>query len=139
MAYITNATQGFYSTCLVIYLTEARHRVRAKQYPYKIGSTCSVSGKISTRHANPFATAYDFLDPQQQGSFLAAYIAGIAVGYVIIFGIVSGIMVIRRRVANKDKYNKVEGEKEMSVRPSTSGSTEWQKHDVERPKDGDSW
>lgn len=95
VAYITNATQGFYT--------------------------------------------YDFLDPQQQGSFLAAYIAGIAVGYVVIFGIVSGMMVIRRRIANKDKYNKVEGEKEMSVRPSTSGSTEWQKPDVERPKDGDRW
>ncbi|KAK0430718.1 hypothetical protein EV421DRAFT_1932086 [Armillaria borealis] len=95
VAYITNATQGFYT--------------------------------------------YAFLDPQQQGSFLAAYIAGIAVGYVVIFGIVSGMMVIRRRIANKDKYNKVEGEKEMSVRPSTSGSTEWQKQDVERPKDGDRW
>ncbi|KAK0201460.1 hypothetical protein DFS33DRAFT_988027 [Desarmillaria ectypa] len=90
VAYITNATQGFYT--------------------------------------------YDFLDPQQQGSFLAAYVVGIAVGYAVLFGIVSGIMVTRRRIANKVKYNKVEGEKEMSVRQgeslSTSGSTEWQKHDV---------
>ncbi|KAK0492232.1 hypothetical protein EDD18DRAFT_506639 [Armillaria luteobubalina] len=139
VAYITYATQGFYSTCLVIYLTEARHCVRARQCPYKFGSTYSVSGKISSRHANPFATAYNFLDPRQQGSFLAAYIAGIAVGYIIIFGIVSGMMVIRRRIVNKDKYNNIEGEKEMSVRPSTCGSSESPKQDVERPKDGDRW
>ncbi|KAK0185632.1 hypothetical protein F5146DRAFT_1105708 [Armillaria mellea] len=65
VAYITNATQGFYT--------------------------------------------YNFLDPHKQGPFLAAYIAGIAVGYIIVFGIVSGMMVIRRRIVNKDKYNKVEG------------------------------
>lgn len=82
---------------------------------------------------------YNFLDPRQQGSFLAAYIAGIAVGYIIIFGIVSGMMVIRRRIVNKDKYNNIEGEKEMSVRPSTCGSSESPKQDVERPKDGDRW
>ncbi|KAK0477299.1 hypothetical protein IW261DRAFT_283798 [Armillaria novae-zelandiae] len=81
-------------------------------------------------HATQGFYTYHFLDPQQQGSFLAAYIAGIGVGYIIVFGIVFGMMVIRRRIANKDKYNKVEGEKEMSVRPSTSGSTEWQKRDV---------
>ncbi|KAK0460076.1 uncharacterized protein EV420DRAFT_1673018 [Desarmillaria tabescens] len=99
VAYITNATQGFYT--------------------------------------------YNFLDPQKQGSFLAAYIAGIAVGYIVVFGIISGIMVMRPRIANKVKYNKVEGEKEMSVRQaesySISGSTACQEHDVETPKDGNRW
>ncbi|KAG7444096.1 uncharacterized protein BT62DRAFT_900955 [Guyanagaster necrorhizus] len=84
-------------------------------------------------HATQGFYTYDFLDPQQQGSFLAAYIVGIAVGYIVAFGVVFGIMVIRRRVASKVKYNKVEGEKEMMARQVQAD------RDVEGPQDGNRW
>ncbi|KAI5890464.1 uncharacterized protein SCHCODRAFT_01129121 [Schizophyllum commune H4-8] len=44
---------------------------------------------------------YSFLDPVKQGPYLAAYIVGIAVGEVIIFSIVRGLIILRMRLCQR--------------------------------------
>jgi len=50
--------------------------------------------------------AYSFLDPKKQGKKLAFYIIGIAVGQVVVFCIVVGILHLRRRFTSR--YQSVE-------------------------------
>lgn len=75
VAYITHATQGFYSALL----------------PHLSRSSCS----------QVFSLAYSFLDPKKQGKLLAAYIVGIAVGQIIVFLVVHGIIVLRERLTRR--------------------------------------
>ncbi|KAI9567861.1 hypothetical protein HD554DRAFT_843006 [Boletus coccyginus] len=42
---------------------------------------------------------YSFLDPSKEGSLLAAYIVGIAVGCCVVFSIVKGVCLLRRRIS----------------------------------------
>ena len=54
----------------------------------------------------PTGIAYSFLDPKKQGKKLAAYIIGIALGQIIIFLIVRGIIVVRERlIRNRVVHN----------------------------------
>ena len=43
-------------------------------------------------------TAYSFLDPKEQGSLLAAYIAGIGLAEVVLFGVAWLVMWLRQRL-----------------------------------------
>jgi len=52
-------------------------------------------------HATQGIYTYSFLDPHKQGAKLAAYIVGIAVGEIIVFSLVRGIVVLRERWAVK--------------------------------------
>lgn len=69
--------------------------------------------------------AYTFLDPSTEHGFLAAYIIGIAVGGCVVFGIVKGACVLRRRLSFR--YGRFEDYS------SPEALEEWQ--DVEVPKD----
>lgn len=40
---------------------------------------------------------YDFLDPKEQGAFVAAYVFGIAVGCLLVFGLAYGAVCLRKR------------------------------------------
>ncbi|KAF8892307.1 hypothetical protein CPB84DRAFT_1816229 [Gymnopilus junonius] len=53
-----------------------------------------------TKDTQGFYT-YSFLDPHTEGPKLAGFIIGIAVGYIIIFSIVRGVVVLRQRWAFK--------------------------------------
>lgn len=46
-----------------------------------------------------FILAYEFLDPAREGSLLAAYIVGIAIGCCLVFCIVKGICLLRRHLS----------------------------------------
>jgi hypothetical protein len=81
VAYITYATQGFYSQ-----YTSSFEILRLT---------------ICTR-----LSAYSFLDPQKQGALLAAYIVGIAAAAVIIFTIVWCICWVRNRIWRRDAAEK---------------------------------
>ncbi|KAF7966838.1 hypothetical protein HWV62_36911 [Athelia sp. TMB] len=48
-------------------------------------------------HATEGFYTYDFLDPSKEHGLLAAYIVGIAVGGVLVFAIVKGLMTLRLR------------------------------------------
>jgi hypothetical protein len=55
-------------------------------------------------------SAYSFLNPKKQGIFVLAYIAGIAVGQMLIFLLVFGIIHLRqhltsKRTDTKETYN----------------------------------
>ncbi|KDR73316.1 hypothetical protein GALMADRAFT_72750 [Galerina marginata CBS 339.88] len=52
-------------------------------------------------HATQGIYTYSFLDPHKQGAKLAAYIVGIAVGEIIVFSLVRGVVVLRERWAVK--------------------------------------
>lgn len=43
--------------------------------------------------------AYPFLDPAQEGNLLAAYIVGITFGCCLVFSIVKGVCLLRRRMS----------------------------------------
>lgn len=75
VAYITFATQGFYSKLLI------------HEFLYT-----SLTGIFS---------AYSFLNPKKQGILVLAYIAGIAVGQMLIFLLVFGLVHLRQRLASK--------------------------------------
>jgi hypothetical protein len=75
VAYITHATQGFYSTHYFL------------------------SKKMYTSH---LYTAYSFLDPHKEGKKLAVFIVGIGIGQIVIFLIVRLIIVVREKLT-KDK------------------------------------
>lgn len=53
--------------------------------------------------------AYSFLDPQKQHGKVAAYIVSIAVGEIIIFCLVRGVIVLRERWAIRARRVMVEG------------------------------
>ncbi|PPQ75684.1 hypothetical protein CVT26_001518 [Gymnopilus dilepis] len=53
-----------------------------------------------TKDTQGFYT-YSFLDPHKEGPKLAGFIIGIAVGFIIIFCIVRGIVVLRQRWASR--------------------------------------
>lgn len=80
VAYITHATQGFYSE-----------------------HTNPIIFRDPTETA---LTAYSFLDPKKQGATLAAYIVGIAAAAVVIFAIVWGITTVRNRIWRKSEQEK---------------------------------
>jgi len=44
---------------------------------------------------------YNFLDPEEQGAMLAAWIVGIAVGCCILFGVVWGLIWMRKKVTEE--------------------------------------
>ncbi|KAL1696125.1 hypothetical protein GGG16DRAFT_121423 [Schizophyllum commune] len=44
---------------------------------------------------------YSFLDPVKQGPYLAAYIVGIAVGEIIVFSIIRGLIILRVRLCQR--------------------------------------
>lgn len=71
VAYITYATQGFYSP----------------------SSPPSHLPKLTLR-----CTAYSFLDPQKQGGKVAAYIAGIGLAAALFFAIAWGICTLRNKL-----------------------------------------
>ena len=77
VAYITHATQGIYSNFM---------------------SLCVFLLSIL-----PLIPAYSFLDPKKQGKLLAAYIIGIAVGQVIIFVIIRWVIMLREKIAKRQK------------------------------------
>ncbi|KAF9010296.1 hypothetical protein BDZ89DRAFT_1078235 [Hymenopellis radicata] len=55
--------------------------------------------EVLLTHNPPLAgSVYSFLDPEKEGAFLAAYIAGIAVGEAIVFAIMYGIVRLRMRL-----------------------------------------
>ena len=47
-------------------------------------------------HASRGFYTYDFLDPAEQHAFVAAYVFGIAVGALIVFGVVYGLIALRK-------------------------------------------
>jgi len=69
-------------------------------------------------HATQGIYTYSFLDPKKQGKKLAIYIVGIAIGQVVVFCIVVGILHLRKRFTNR--YHSVEpkedGEKVLQSR-----------------------
>ncbi|KIM34877.1 hypothetical protein M413DRAFT_47246, partial [Hebeloma cylindrosporum] len=52
-------------------------------------------------HATQGIYTYSFLDPKKQGKKLAVYIIGIAIGQVVIFCIVVGILHLRKRLTKR--------------------------------------
>jgi len=52
-------------------------------------------------HATQGIYTYSFLDPKKQGKKLAIYIVGIAVGQVVVFCIVVGILRLRKHFTNR--------------------------------------
>ncbi|KAK3362653.1 hypothetical protein B0T25DRAFT_11725 [Lasiosphaeria hispida] len=52
-------------------------------------------------HATRGFYPYDFLDPVKQGAFVAAYVFGIAIGALIVFGVVWGLIWLRKYVTEK--------------------------------------
>ena len=66
------------------------------------GSIVRFYHRYQDRHAHKVSSlAYSFLNPKKQGKRLAAYIVGIAVGQIIIFLIVRGIIVLRERLTRR--------------------------------------
>jgi hypothetical protein len=59
--------------------------------------------------------AYSFLDPQKQHGKVAAYIIGIAVGEIIIFCLVRGVIVLRERWAIRARHVMVGGPTDENV------------------------
>ena len=59
----------------------------------------------------PSPQAYSFLNPKKQGKKLAIYIVGIAIGQVIIFCIVVGILHLRKRLTERRSQPEAHGEK----------------------------
>lgn len=78
VAYITAATQHFYGESF-----SSRHVLRVKL----------------TRLTRP--PVYSFLDPHEQGAFLAAYIVGIAVAEIVIFVLVRYLCILRFRLTKR--------------------------------------
>jgi len=75
-------------------------------------------------HATQGFYTYSFLNPQKQGAKLAAYIAGIAIGEVVVFLLVRGVVLLRERLFTRRARRKATyggGEK----------MEEWE--DIERP------
>lgn len=59
--------------------------------------------------------AYSFLDPQKQHGKVAAYIVGIAVGEIIIFCLVRGVIALRERWAIRARHVMVGGPTDENV------------------------
>jgi len=68
------------------------------QLPITVLILLGYLGVAYATHATQGFYTYSFLDPNKQGKKLAAYIIGIAVGQIIIFLIVRGIIVLRERL-----------------------------------------
>lgn len=61
---------------------------------------------------------YDFLDPNEQGALLAAYIIGIGVAEVLLFSIMYGLIRLRQRLTRSQRA--VEGATEADEDKSSS-------------------
>ncbi|KDR71903.1 hypothetical protein GALMADRAFT_253687 [Galerina marginata CBS 339.88] len=79
--------------------------------PATIVILCGYLGVAYITHATQGIYTYSFLDPKKQGKKLAAYIVGIAVGQVIIFLIVFGVVRLRQRLTARGSSTEVEHEK----------------------------
>lgn len=70
---------------------------------------------LSYAASDRFASAYSFLDPKEQGKLIAAYIVGIAVGQVVVFVIVWGLIKLRVHLVQRRKSSPdVQSEKSKS-------------------------
>ncbi|KAH0826354.1 hypothetical protein J3R83DRAFT_5314 [Lanmaoa asiatica] len=76
-------------------------------------------------HATQGIYTYSFLDPTKEQGLLAAYIIGIAVGCCVVFSVVKGVCLLRRRISFL--YGRFEDHS------NAEALEEWQ--DVETPKD----
>ncbi|KAJ7615541.1 hypothetical protein FB45DRAFT_841989 [Roridomyces roridus] len=61
---------------------------------------CYLGVAYITHHTQGFYV-YSFLDPQEQGALLAAYVIGIAAGGIILFSLSRGVAVLRQRWASR--------------------------------------
>jgi len=79
------------------------------QLPITILLLLGYLGVAYITHATQGFYTYSFLDPKKQGKRLAGYIVGIAVGQVIVFLIVRGIILLRERLTRRRLKNTSDG------------------------------
>ncbi|KAF8557174.1 hypothetical protein OG21DRAFT_1407583 [Imleria badia] len=125
----TNVSQHVMNTCFALFeilFTHAGPSPWPHLVPLLVILVCYLGVAYITRATQGFYT-YSFLDPSQQGSLLAAYIVGIALGCCVVFSVVKGICLLRRRVSLW--YGRFEDD----APSGTEALEEWQEMGV--PKD----
>ena len=118
VAYITYATQGFYSTCLLHFPS-----------PLLPIPTLPTNDRHAThKHSHSSLIAYSFLDPGKQRAKLAGYIVGVSVAECLAFVLVRGLTWARNRLSKRNLAPAPDSTESIAERQP---SEDWEQ--IERP------